>query len=72
MVGIDNPEPTSILDQLTRCGVISDVRRVDECPAHADRAWWVSPTFETHPVASIGDTTLRLDPDGTPPFVEWR
>jgi hypothetical protein len=72
VVGIENPEPTSVLDQLARCGVVGDVRRVDECPARADRAWWVSPAFETHPVVSIGDTTLGLDPDGAPPFVEWR
>ena len=69
LVGVENPEPTSILEQLVGCGVVSDVRRVDDCTTDADRAWWVSPTFETHPVVSIGDTTLRIDPDAVPPFL---
>jgi hypothetical protein len=70
LVGIENPEPTSVLDQLMQCGVVNGVRRVDERPEHADRAWWISPTFETHPVASIGETCHRVD--AAPPFVEWR
>ena len=71
-VGIDNPEPTSILDQLDHCGVTSGVRRVDVRPASADRAWWISPSFQTHPVASIDDTVFGVDADVRPPFLGSR
>jgi hypothetical protein len=72
LVGIDNPEPTSILDQLERCGVTSDIRRADERPPRADRAWWISPDFETHPVLSIDDTLFCVDVEVHPPFLELR
>jgi hypothetical protein len=71
-VGIDGGEPTSILDQLERCGVVSGVRRVDERPERADRAWWISPTFETHPVLSIDDVRFDVDAAPVAPFVRLR
>jgi hypothetical protein len=70
LVGIDNPEPTSILDLLDRCGVITGIRRVDARQAGARRAWWISPGFQTHPVASIDDTACDVDPGVRPPFLE--
>jgi hypothetical protein len=70
LVGIDNPEPTSILDLLDRCGVITGIRRVDARQAGARRAWWISPGFQTHPVASIDDTAFDVDPGVRPPFLE--
>jgi hypothetical protein len=72
LVGIDNPEPTSILDQLERCGITSGIRRADERPARVDRAWWISPDFETHPVLSIDDTLFCVDVEVRPPFLESR
>jgi hypothetical protein len=72
VVGIDNPEPTSILDLLDRCGVTTGVRRVDVRPAGADRAWWISPSFQTHPVASIDDTAFGVDAEARPPFLGSR
>jgi hypothetical protein len=72
LVGIENPEPTSVLDQLERCGVVNGVARVDERPVHARRVWWISPNFETHPVLSIGDALYRIDPEVVPPFLEPR
>lgn len=71
-VGIDAGEPTSILDQLERCGVVNGVRRVDERPERADRAWWISPTFETHPVLSIDDVRFDVDAAAVAPFVGLR
>jgi hypothetical protein len=72
LLGIDEPEPTSVLDQLTRCGVIGGVHRVLERPTHADRAWWISPRFQTHPVLSIDDTSFGVDAEVAPPFLELR
>jgi hypothetical protein len=70
LVGVENPEPTSVLDQLERCGAVTGVRRVGERPDRADRAWWISPNFETHPVASIGEVPYRADAEM--PFLESR
>ncbi|MDT5000260.1 MAG: hypothetical protein QOK12_2365 [Mycobacterium sp.] len=72
LVGIDNPEPTSILDLLDHCGVTTGIRRVDARPAGADRAWWISPGFQTHPVASIADTVFDVDVEVRPPFLGSR
>jgi hypothetical protein len=72
LVGIDNPEPTSILDQLEGSGVTNGIRRVDERPAVADRAWWISPEFETHPVVSIDDASYDVAAEPWPPFLEPR
>jgi hypothetical protein len=80
LVGIDNPEPTSILDLLDRCGATTGIRRVDVRPSDARRAWWISPGFQTHPVASIDDTVFDIncrrrggsDVADRPPFLEMR
>lgn len=72
LVGIDDPAPTSVLDQLAECGVLRGVRRVDERPARAERAWWISPTFETHPVTTVDDTRFGVDAEVHPPFLELR
>lgn len=66
--GADNPEPVSILDQMVACGLIDAVERVDECPADAARAWWISPHFETHPVLCIDGTDYPVDTSVNPPF----
>lgn len=72
LVGIDNPEPTSILDLLDRAGITTGIRRVDVRPADARRAWWISPSFQTHPVASVDDIVFDLDAETHPPFLEAR
>jgi hypothetical protein len=56
LLGIDNPEPTSVLTQLERCGALAPVRRVVAGPAADDVVWWVSPDFALHPVHAIGAT----------------
>jgi hypothetical protein len=66
--GVDNPEPASILDQMSACGLIEPVDRVDECPADATAVWWISPRFETHPVCSVDGTDYPVDVTVTPPF----
>jgi hypothetical protein len=71
VVGVENPEPTSILDQLARCGVIAVLDRVAECPAHADRVWWLSPRYQTHPVAELGGRRFTAEPEALPPFARW-
>jgi len=72
LVGIDNPEPTSILEQLEGCRVATGIRRVDQRPAVADRAWWISPDFETHPVVNIDDASYDVAAEVCPPFLEPR
>ena len=71
LVGVENPEPTSLLDQLTECGVISALDRVAQCPPDAVRAWWVSPRYETHPVAQLSGSPIAVDPGLVPAFARW-
>lgn len=71
LLGVENPEPTSILDQLSGCGVIAPVNQVSRCPADAERAWWLSPRYETHPVAQLDATPFVVDPDLVPAFARW-
>jgi hypothetical protein len=70
--GLDNAVPTSVLNQLQQCRAIEDVRRTDACPGDADRAWWISPGYETHPVAAIGATHYTVDAGVIPTFVRVR
>ncbi len=70
--GLENPEPTSVLHQLERCGVIEHVERVDVCPEDAERAWWISPMFETHPVERVDQRIFRPDMSAPPPFARRR
>lgn len=72
LCGLDNPEPTSILNQLQQCGAIADVRRTWECPGDAERVWWISPRFETHPVGAVGATHFSVDPGAVPTFARAR
>ncbi|MCV7422913.1 hypothetical protein H7K45_20385 [Mycobacterium yunnanensis] len=62
-VGVENPEPTSVLDQLAACGWTARVTAAATVPADVTRAWWVSPRFETHPVAELAGASL--------PFERW-
>jgi hypothetical protein len=71
IVGVENSEPTSILDQLTQCGVIAVIDRVTECPAGADRAWWLSPRYRTHPVAELDGRRWPVGPNAVPTFARW-
>lgn len=68
VVGVENPEPTSILDQLEQCGVITTFDRAETRPRDAERAWWVSPRYEIHPVAEIDGTQFCTDTDVIPSF----
>ena len=70
--GLDNAEPTSILNQLLACGAIDAVRRAETCPADAERAWWISPEYERHPVEAVGPATYPVDPGLTPTFASVR
>lgn len=72
LCGLDNPEPTSILNQLQQCGAIADVRRTRECPGNAERVWWISPRFETHPVGAVGATHFPADHGAVPTFARVR
>lgn len=56
LVGLDRVEPASILDQLGAVGLVVGVTGVEDRPGDATAAWWISPGFETHPVAGIGGT----------------
>ena len=71
VVALENPEPTSVLDQLTACGVTAPIARAAQPPADAVRAWWVSPTFETHPVAELAGAHLPSDAEAAPSFARW-
>jgi hypothetical protein len=73
-VGAENPEPTSVLDQLARCGVIAPIGRVAAPPADAVRVWWVSPQYETHPVAELAGARFPVDTseaEAVPSFARW-
>lgn len=70
LVGVENPEPVSIVDQLQTCGVVRGVERRASVPAdQVLRAWWISPQYRTHPVAQLGDHAVPVDP-AHPPFLE--
>jgi hypothetical protein len=70
LVGIDNPEPLSILEQLEACGVAHAVARRASVRVDAvRRAWWISPQYRAHPVALLGDRTVPVD-SSHPPFLE--
>ena len=71
LVGVDNPEPTSILDQLIECGALAGVRRVATWPLDAERVWWVSPRLETHPVAEVAGAPFPVDAEAVPSFLRW-
>jgi hypothetical protein len=71
VVALENPEPTSVLDQLTACGATAPIARAAQPPADAVRAWWVSPTFETHPVAELAGVHLPSDAEAAPSFARW-
>lgn len=55
LVGVDNPEPVSLLAQLRP--VLGVVQRVSVAPAAGEPVWWLSPDYTLHPVSAIGDTT---------------
>lgn len=71
VVGVENPEPTSVLDQLAQCGVLADIRRVCAPPPDAERVWWVSPRYETHPVAELDGARLAVADGAAPSFARW-
>lgn len=68
--GLVDPEPTSLVDQLQRCGAIAGVRILDSRPDTADRAWWISPEYALHPVAELGTTSYDVSGDALPAW--WR
>lgn len=71
VVGLENPEPTSVLDQLARCGAIAPTTLVSALPADAERVWWVSPRYETHPVAELAGTRFAVATEAVPSFARW-
>ena len=71
VVGVENPEPTSVLDQLARCGVIAPIGRVSAPPTDAVRVWWVSPRYETCPVGELAGASFPVDVEAVPSFARW-
>lgn len=71
VVGVENPEPTSVLDQLAHCGVIAPIGRVAAPPTDAERVWWVSPRYETHPVAELDGRRFAVEIEAVPSFARW-
>ena len=71
VVGVEDSEPTSVLDQMAQCGAIDEIDRVDECRTIADRVWWVSPRYRTHPVEELDGTAFPVDGDAVPPLARW-
>ena len=70
-VGVENPEPTSVLSQLRECGVLPALGRSHAVPSGVGRAWWISPRFEVRPVAEIGGAPLPHDATSSVPFGRW-
>lgn len=71
IVGVENSEPTSVIDQLQQCGVITAIGRSPSRPTDAERVWWLSPRYETHPVAEIDGTSFATDVKAVPSFARW-
>ncbi|MBJ7341660.1 hypothetical protein [Mycolicibacterium sp.] len=71
IVGVENPEPTSVLDQLTQCEVIAPIAQGSTLPTDAQRVWWISPRYQTHPVAELAGTRFSVDDEAVPPFARW-
>ena len=71
IVGVENPEPTSVIDQLEQCGVIAAIGRTPAFPSHAERAWWLSPGYEVHAVAELDGTSFAIDAEVEPSFARW-
>jgi hypothetical protein len=71
VVGVENPEPTSVLDQLARCDLIDEIDLVPAPPTDAWLVWWVSPRFETHPVAELAGTRFPVSDEVVPSFARW-
>ncbi|WP_285033549.1 hypothetical protein [Mycolicibacterium sp. lyk4-40-TYG-92] len=70
LVGVENTEPVSILEQLQACGVVRVLARRAAVPVdQVLRAWWISPRYRTHPVAQLGARPVPVDP-AHPPFLE--
>ncbi|KAA0101198.1 hypothetical protein CIW49_06830 [Mycolicibacterium sp. P1-18] len=70
VVGVENPEPTSVLEQLASCGWFEPIPRAATTLADARHAWWVSPRFETHPVAELAGVPLPST-EAVPSFARW-
>ncbi|GLP75846.1 hypothetical protein TUM20983_29560 [Mycobacterium antarcticum] len=70
-VGVENAEPTSVLDQLAACGAVAPISRIDAPSPDADRVWWVSPRYETHPVAELDGKAWPVDVETVPAFARW-
>ncbi|TPG31426.1 hypothetical protein [Mycolicibacterium hodleri] len=71
VLGVENPEPTSVLEQLARCGAIAPIRRVPTLPNDTQHIWWVSPRYETHLVVELDGTRFAVDDEATPSFARW-
>lgn len=70
LVGVENTEPVSLLEQLQVCGVMRALPRRAVVPVEQVlRAWWISPQYRTHPVAQLGDHAAGVD-SAHPPFLE--
>ena len=73
LVGVENPEPTSILDPTPglRCAAIGPINGGAERHPRRRRAcvWWISPGYEVHPVAEVdGRCFAREHRRATRPF----
>jgi hypothetical protein len=71
LLAVENPEPTSVLDQLMRSGAITALDFAPACPAVFERVWWVSPHYQTHPVAELDGTRCHADSETVPSFARW-
>ncbi len=71
LVGVENPEPTSVLDQLAACGALPELERAGACPSGADRVWWVSPEYRIHPVVELAGLDFVVECDAVPSFARW-
>jgi len=64
-IGLESPRAASVLALMERCGAIlsGTITRASDfvAPAAASSAWWISPSFEVHPAACIGDVHYLRD-----------
>lgn len=64
-IGLESPRLASVLGLMERCGAIraGTIAGASDflAPDPASSAWWISPSFEVHPVLYIGDVKYRCE-----------
>jgi hypothetical protein len=72
LIALENPCPVSVLGLMARCGAVpSELASgpTEFVRLEASSAWWISPSFDVHPVEQIGDARYGVEIDVRPSFL---